>query len=100
MTEQQIHAQHPDSSKKGVNISRRKYVQVRSAIVQSLREEGQMTFTELGDSVSTILNGHFEGAVGWYYTTVKLNLEARGIMERVGKGTPRRLRLVEKTLKD
>ena len=95
MTEQKIKTKHPDSSKNGVNISRQKYEQVREAIVLSLREEGQMTFTELGSSVSTKLEGNIEGAVGWYYTTVKLDLEARGILERVGKGTPQRLRLVE-----
>ena len=100
MAEQKIQTQHPDSSKSGVNISKRKYEQVREAIVQSLRKEGQMTFTELGDFVSIKLKGNFEGAFGWYYTTVKLDLEARGILEKVGKGTPQRLRLVEKMVKD
>jgi hypothetical protein len=35
MAEQKIQTRHPDSAKNGVNISKRKYEQVREAIVQA-----------------------------------------------------------------
>jgi hypothetical protein len=100
MAEQKIETRHPDPSKSGVNISKEKYDQVHDAIVQSLREEGQMTFSELGQSVNAMLEGKFDGAIGWYYTTVKLDLEARGILIRIGKSSPQQIRLVDKQVED
>jgi hypothetical protein len=35
----------------------------------------------------------FEGSVSWYVTTVKLDLETRGVVERVPGQKPQRLRL-------
>lgn len=84
---------HPEEGKAGVNISRKKYDLMRETIVAALKERQEPTFSELGDEVNRRLEGRFEGSVGWYYTTVKLDLEARGIVERVGKGSPQRLRL-------
>lgn len=95
MTEEQIRTRHPDPSKNGINISKRKYDQVCEVIVQTLQDEGSLTFTELGNEVTTKLDGRFEGAIGWYYTTVKLDLEARGVLERVGTSSPQQLRLTE-----
>jgi hypothetical protein len=34
----------------------------------------------LNKAVSQTLEGKFEGSIGWYYTTVKLDLEARGVI--------------------
>jgi len=39
------------------------------------------------------LSKNFEGEVGWYIVTVKLDLEARSIIERVPKTSPHKLRL-------
>ena len=58
-----------------------------------LQEKGEMTFYGLNDEVGRQLEGNFEGSIGWYVTTVKLDLEARGVIERFGKG-PQRLRPV------
>lgn len=100
MTEEKIRTRHPDPSKNGVNISKLKYEQIRDVIVQTLQEQGSLTFSELGKEVKAKLDGHFEGATGWYYTTVKLDLEARGVLERVGKSSPQRLRLIENSSED
>ncbi len=42
------------------------------------------------------LPGDFEGSVGWYATTVKLDLEARGLIERMPGESPQVLRLTGK----
>ena len=95
MSEEKIKTRHPDPLKNGVNISKLKYDQVRDAIVQTLQEQQSMTFVELGNAVAAKLEGQFKGSIGWYYTTVKLDLEARGVLERVGMSSPQRLRLIE-----
>jgi hypothetical protein len=91
--EEKIMTLHPEEGKSGVNISRAKYDQIRETIVAALTEHHDMTFADLGADVSRRLEGSFDGSISWYYTTVKLDLEARGIVERVGKGSPQRIRL-------
>ncbi len=83
---------HPQG-KQGVKISRTKYDQMKHAILEILQENGEMTFTALGEAVSARLAGQFEGSITWYYTTVKLDLEARGVLERINRGSPQRIRL-------
>jgi len=83
---------HPQG-KQGVNIDKVKYDAMRSAIVESLGEQGEMTFGELNDAVGKKLEGVFDGSIDWYYTTVKLDLEARDVLERVPGSRPQRLRL-------
>lgn len=77
--EDRILTQHPEN-KKGVNIRRDKYDQVRAAIESALKETGPLTFQALNEAVQQQLEGVFEGSIGWYYTTVKLDLEARGVI--------------------
>jgi hypothetical protein len=40
------------------------------------------------------LQPNFEGKVVWYIVTVKLDLEARQVIERVPKTSPHQLRLL------
>ncbi len=94
MTEEKILTLHPQG-KQGTNISKAKYEQMRDEIVKALREEPEQTFSGLNDVVGTRLDGRFDGSIGWYFTTVKLDLEARGIIERIPNSSPQRLRLVE-----
>lgn len=91
--EDRVYAQHPNPDKQGVRISRDKYDAVRKAIEEALGREGTLTFTELRRAVADALDDRFEGSVGWYYTTVKLDLEARGVIERVPGARPQQLRL-------
>lgn len=87
---------HP-KGKKGVHISKEKYDLTREAIVESLLEHGELTFTELATDITRRLNGRLQGSVNWYTISVQLDLEAKGIVQRVG-ARPHRLRLVEKSL--
>ena len=52
------------------------------------------TFSELTDAVGQRIGDVFDGSVGWYVTSVKLDLEARGVLERIDGRSPQRLRLV------
>lgn len=83
---------HPQG-KQGVNIDKAKYDTMRNAIVGTLGEQPELTFTELNNAVGAKLEGNFDGSIGWYYTTVKLDLEARGVIKRVPGSQPQRLRL-------
>ena len=90
---EKIKTLHPDQGKQGVNIDRDKYEAIRGAILSALKERDELTFQELGNKVEAAVAGNFEGSVMWYYTTVKLDLEARGHIERTS-GSPQRIRLV------
>ena len=68
---------HP-TGKSGKNISKEKYDVVREAIVGSLPEP--IRFDQFFELVKPKLTG-FEGSITWYVETVKLDLEARGIVE-------------------
>lgn len=83
---------HPQG-KQGVNIDRQKYEVVKTAIVDSIQERGIMPFADLAAAVETRLPRDFDGSVGWYTTSVKLDLEARGLIERVPARSPQQLRL-------
>jgi len=90
--EEKILTLHPQG-KKGVNISKRKYDQMAEFILTTLKEKTLLTFSDLGDIAVDELTGKFEGSIMWYYTSVKLDLEARGIIERIPKTSPHQLRL-------
>ena len=91
---QKIMTLHPQG-KQGVNIDRSKYDTVREAIEQVLREQPGTSFSRLTELVAKRIGGTFEGSVSWYVVSVKLDLEARGVVQRVDDRSPQRLRLVE-----
>jgi hypothetical protein len=92
MTEAKIQTLHP-KGKKGVNILRRRYEPIKSFILQTIRDRGAITYEELNDLAVEKLSAGFDGKVPWYVVTVKLDLEARGLIERVPKTSPHQLRL-------
>jgi hypothetical protein len=91
--EKTILALHPDPTKQGVPIEKNKYEAVRSAIIATLKSNGSMSFTDLGNMVEDRLRKNFEGSILWYYTTVKLDLEARKEIRRVPKTSPQMIEL-------
>lgn len=90
--EEKILTLHPQG-KKGVNISRAKYDLVRETILQIIRDYGEISFTELLMMCEHMLMGKLNGSITWYATTVKLDLEARGEIERVPDSSPQKVRL-------
>jgi hypothetical protein len=92
LTEDRIVTLHPEG-KQGVNVSRQKYELVRATILNTIYAAGEITFLQLFNDVIQQLTGDFDGSIGWYITTVKLDLEARGLIERNTTTSPQRLRL-------
>jgi hypothetical protein len=90
--EEKILTLHPDG-KQGVNISKEKYETIRQAILSILGEQRETLFKDLAAEVERNLEKDFDGSISWYVTTVKLDLEARGLIFRVPKNSPQRLRL-------
>jgi hypothetical protein len=88
-----IHTLHP-KKKMGVKISKEKYEIIRKAILSTLRKQKEMTFMNLSRAVEQEVNGNFDGSVNWYVTTVKLDLEARGMVKRVPNSRPQLVKLV------
>jgi hypothetical protein len=88
-----ILTRHPQR-KSGRNISREKYDQVRSAILEVL-ERGELTHSELMARLAARLRNRFEGNPHWYGETVKLDLEARRVIERTD-ARPQKYRRVER----
>jgi len=97
MTVERIMTQHPQG-KSGVNIEKAKYDAMRRALLKVIpRTKGGVRFGDLGDLVLDHLDaGAFPKgkSVLWYVTTVKQDLEARGLVEQVPKKTPQHLRRV------
>ncbi|MCB0643410.1 MAG: hypothetical protein KDC44_17290 [Phaeodactylibacter sp.] len=94
MSEERILTLHPQG-KKGVNILLRRYELIKDYILETLAEKGAMTFEALSDQAVEALSSTFDGKVLWYIVSVKLDLEARNIIERVPKTSPHQLRLVQ-----
>ncbi|MEO1077531.1 MAG: hypothetical protein AAFX41_16445 [Bacteroidota bacterium] len=87
-----ILTRHPDPAKQGVNIDAGKYHAIRAAIEEIVDERGEIAFSDLMETVEDRIGASFDGSVPWYVTTLKLDLEARGILERVPRASPQRLR--------
>jgi hypothetical protein len=89
-----IRTLHPEK-KQGVNISKTKYEIIRKAILCVLETEKEISFMNLSRSVEKEVNGTFDGSVNWYVTTVKLDLEARGVVKRVPNSRPQLVKLAK-----
>lgn len=80
MAEEKILTKHPQG-KTGRNISKKSYDTLRVAILAALGKK-ELTHTELFEQLNKNLKGKFDGNISWYGETVKLDLEARKIIER------------------
>jgi hypothetical protein len=90
MAEEKILTKHP-SGKSGKNIDRQKYETVKKTILSDLRGK-ELTHDELFNRLNKTLKGKFSGSISWYGETVKLDLEARKIIERISS-KPQKYRL-------
>ena len=90
MTEEKILTKHP-LGKSGRNINKLKYETIKQAIVDALRNK-ELTHTELFNQLNKSLKGKFADNISWYAETVKLDLEARKIVERTSS-RPQKYRL-------
>jgi hypothetical protein len=86
-------AQHPDPTKKGGRVTKATYDAYRDAAMQMIpADETGIELQPLIDGIVAILPPEVRenSSPGWWMMCVKLDLEARGVIERVpGKGKQR-----------
>jgi hypothetical protein len=87
MKEEKILTKHP-LGKSGKNIDKQKYETVKKAILSTLQGK-ELTHDELFDRLNKSLKGKFSGSISWYAETVKLDLEARKIVQRTSAKLPK-----------
>ena len=80
-----------------VRLPEWKYTCIRQAILDVLEDshEGQIVFMNLAENVSSRLTSNQLaklGSVKWHVTTVKLNMEVEGEIERIPRLSPQTLR--------
>ncbi|MFN8320155.1 MAG: hypothetical protein U0V54_12125 [Saprospiraceae bacterium] len=79
--EEKIQTLHPQEGKTNKSISRAKYEVIKSNLINIL-ESGPINHTDLMETLYNRTHANFDGGVQWYGETVKLDLEARGVIER------------------
>lgn len=83
---------HP-KGKKGVNILKRRYDVIKIFILETIKTHGEITYESLNDMAVEQLSSTFDGKIPWYVVSVKLDLEARNIIERIPKTSPHKVRM-------
>jgi hypothetical protein len=91
-----VHCQTPTPGKRGVSIDGWKYRTVRQAVLKAVgKGKDGLAFSDLPRSVASLLSEKDRqrlGSISWYVTTVKLDMEVNGEIERVPGAKPQRLR--------
>ncbi|MFN5226118.1 MAG: DUF6958 family protein [Bacteroidota bacterium] len=91
MAIQKIQTFHPQPGKTNKNISLDKYNFIRENVLAVLGKK-ELTHPELMEALHQRVKDKFEGNAQWYGETVKLDLEARKVIERT-KTKPEKYRL-------
>ena len=94
-SEERIECRVPTPGKKSTRIHKRKYDLIAKAILAVLPSSGEgVRFKDLANLVSAKLDKAAKekiGSIGWYTTTVKLDLECREKISRIPGVKPQRL---------
>lgn len=86
-----IQTLHPEPGKTNKKIDVEKYKVIKDHLLKILKKE-DLTHSELMEKLYQQVKDFFEGGVQWYGETVKLDLEARKLIERTTE-KPARYRL-------
>jgi hypothetical protein len=86
-----IQTLHPDKNKTNKKISLEKYSTIKETLLKILQSK-ELTHTELMECLYLKVKDSFIGGVQWYGETVKLDLEARKMIERTSS-KPEKYRL-------
>ncbi|MEP0519532.1 MAG: hypothetical protein ABJO09_05100 [Hyphomicrobiales bacterium] len=86
----------PTPDKSSTTIPTWKYEVLETAILQTVDEAGHegLLFSDLPENVRDKLSSDAlekMGSLGWHVTTVKLELEVRGVLKRLDGVKPQRL---------
>jgi hypothetical protein len=87
MAEEKILTKHPQG-KTGRNINKKTYDTMKQTILAALGKK-DLTHTELFEQLDKKLQGKADWNIGWYGETVKLDLEARKVIERTTSKPPK-----------
>jgi hypothetical protein len=90
MRQEQVQTRHP-LGKSNKPVDKHVYEMFKAAILAGL-ERKELTHTELLNELTRSLKGKFSGNVGWHVMVVKLDLEARKLIERTSS-RPQKYRL-------
>jgi hypothetical protein len=90
VSDDKIQTLHPQG-KSGRSIPKDKYETIKQALLSILKDD-ELTHDRLFDELNKNLKGKFEGNISWYGETLKLDLEARKIIERTNS-KPQKYRL-------
>jgi hypothetical protein len=93
MKEEMIQTLHPLTGKTNKKITLSKYIFIREVVIAILTEQ-ELTHTELMEALYDRVKDNFEGGVQWYGETIKLDLEARQLIERT-KSKPEKYKLIK-----
>jgi hypothetical protein len=93
MTLEQVLTKHP-LGKSNKPVDKRDYETFKAAILTALRRK-ELTHTELLSEITRSMKGKFSGNVGWHVMVVKLDLEARRLIERTSS-RPQKYRLKQR----
>jgi len=91
MKKELIQTLHPQEGKTNKRIALDKYNCIKENILEILAKS-EPTHTELMEELYARIKDNFEGGVQWYGETVKLDLEARQLIERT-KTKPEKYKL-------
>ncbi len=94
-TEERVHVRNPNTGSEALRIRRSVYDPVRLAILQALDSPDGLANAELRGEVEQRTSAELweQHSVGWYTTSVKLDLEARELIAK--SGSPQHLRLTD-----
>ncbi|MEL6891660.1 MAG: hypothetical protein AAFP84_08695 [Actinomycetota bacterium] len=86
---------NPNTGRDDLRIRRSIYEPVRAAILAAIDGSGELANSELRSEVERRTPARLweQHSVGWYTTSVKLDLEARGLLAK--DGSPQRLFLTD-----
>lgn len=90
-----VATRNPLADRKAPRVDAERYAAMRAALLEVVPCEGEgVPFASLPSLVADVVpEATFRGAsIPWYVATVKLDLEARGLLRRVPGSRPQRLR--------
>lgn len=95
-SDMKVQTKHPQKGKTAPRIEKDKYDAFKKAILGAVPRKAEgIRFMDLPQAVASRLPAAVRakvGSVSWYTTVIKLDLEARGAIERVPGSSPQRLR--------
>ena len=81
---------HP-RGKQGVNISKKTYDTVKNCLLDIVKENPGINYTDFQLEAQKRLQDKINGSAGWYTATIKLDLEARGMILNKADTSPQTL---------